>query len=176
MLTATVQSLVLLLDNARLLAQLRDELTLIERSHARIELSAGAEPLGLGNGLAEALHRVLAVHPAVHLDAADIRADPEVEQVAYFVVTAAVGNAIMHAGPGATVTVRVTGAGAPSPDGAPESLEIEVQDNGAGGADPSGHGLILMADQVSNINGTLTVDSPPRTGTTIRAVLPRHGA
>lgn len=233
LLTATVQSLVLVLDNARLLAQLRDELTLIKRSQARIEaavaaerrqvqhrsgagplsaaeaarqhidtaitaltragqpvpgslaaarttvahatadirrLSAGAEPIGLGNGLAEALHRVLAVHPAVTLDVADLRADPEVEQVAYFVVTAAVANAIMHAGPGATVTVRVAGTS----ETPPGSLEIAVEDNGAGGANPSGHGLTLMNEQVSAIGGTLSIDSPGGTGTTIRAVLPRH--
>ena len=232
LLTATVQSLVLLLDNARLLAQLRDELTLIERSHARIEeavaaerrqirhrsgagplsaaeaagqhidtaiaaltatgepvpgsltaarttvahatadirrLSAGAEPLGLGNGLAEALQRVLAVHPAVTLDVSDVRADPEVEQVAYFVVTAAVGNAIMHAGPGVSVTVRVTAVGEASTG----SLEIEVRDNGIGGANPSGHGLTLMKDQVSTVGGTLTVDSPAGTGTTVSALIPR---
>jgi len=56
-------------------------------------LSSGAEPVGLGNGLAEAIPRVLEVHPAIRVDVADLRADPEVERVAYFVVTAAVGNA-----------------------------------------------------------------------------------
>ena len=178
LLTATVQSLVLVLGNARLLAQLRDELALIEQSYARIEeavaaerkaiqhrsgagplhlaetarqhldsavtaltasgqpvpdsliaarttvahatadirrLSSGAEPLGLSNGLAEALPRVLAVHPTVHAEVADIRADPEVEPVAYFVVTAAVGNAIMHAGPASTVIVTVTGVSGGTP-------------------------------------------------------------
>jgi signal transduction histidine kinase len=234
LLTATVQSLVLVLDNARMLAQLRDELTLIRQSHARIEeavaaerrqiqhrsgagplhlaeaarqhldsalaalaaarqpapdsliaarttvvhatadirrLSSGAEPLGLGNGLAEALPRALAVHPAVHAEVADIRADPEVEQVAYFVVTAAVGNAIMHAGPTATVTVEVTGL--TTAETPPGYLKIEVRDNGAGGADPSGHGLALMAQQVHDVGGTLDITSLAASGTTIRAVLPR---
>jgi signal transduction histidine kinase len=235
LLNATVQSLVLVLDNARLLAQLRDELTLIEQSHARIEkavaaerrqiqhrsgagpltlaetacqhldsavaalravgqpvpaslaaarttvahatadirrLSSGAEPLGLGNGLAEALPRVLAVHSTVHAEVAGLRADPEVEQVAYFVVTAAVGNAIMHAGPETTVTVTITGAGGAPTEVVPEFLCIEVRDDGVGGADPSGHGLTLMAEQVRAIGGSLDVDSPVNAGTTIRAVLP----
>ena len=236
LLTATVQSLMLILDNARMLAQLRDELALIRQSHARIEeavaaerrqiqhrsgagplsraeaarqhlnsagtaltaadepvpesliaarttvthaaadiqrLSSGAEPLGLGNGLAEALPRVLDVHPAVHVEVADIRADPEVEQVAYFIVTAAVGNAIMHAGPAVTVTVTVTSTGGEPVAEAPAFLEITVHDNGIGGADPSGHGLTLMAEQVRAIGGTLDIDSTAASGTTLRTVLPR---
>jgi signal transduction histidine kinase len=236
LLTATVQSLVLVFDNARLLTQLRDELTLIEQSHARIEeavaaerrqiqhrsgagpltlaeaarqhldsavatltmagqpvpdsliaarttvthatadirrLSSGAQPLGLANGLAEALPRALAVHPTVHVEVADLRADIKVEQVAYFVVTAAVGNAIMHAGPQATVTVTITGVGRISTETAPEFLQIEVRDNGVGGANPSGHGLTLMAEQVRSVGGTLDIDSPATAGTTIHAVLPR---
>ena len=184
LLTATAQSLVLVLDNARLLAQLRDELSLVEQSRSRVDaavaaerrqirhrtgagpltladaarghldsavaaltaaaqpipdalaaaratithaaddirlLSSGAEPLGLGNGLAEAIPRVLEVHPAVRADVTDLRADPEVEQVAYFVVTAAVGNAIKYAGPDATVSVTI--AIAASPRGEPAADE-----------------------------------------------------
>jgi len=239
LLTATVHSLVLILDNARMLAQLRDEMVLIRQSHARIEeavaaerrqiqhrsgagplsraeaarrhlnsavaalaaagkpvpdsliaarttvthaaadirrLSSGAEPLGLGNGLAEALPRVLDVHPAVHVEVADIRADPEVEQVAYFVVTAAVGNAIMHAGPAVTVTVTVTSTGGTPAQATPAFLEITVRDNGVGGADPSGHGLTLIAEQVRVIGGTLDIDSAAASGTTLHAVLPRFRA
>ena len=155
LLTATAQSLVLVLDNARLVAQLRDELSLVEQSRLRVEaavaaerrqirhrtgagpltladaardhldsamaaltaaaqpvpdalvaaratithaaddirlLSSGAEPVGLGNGLAEAIPRVLEVHPAIGVDVADLRADPEVERVAYFVVTGGGGE------------------------------------------------------------------------------------
>jgi hypothetical protein len=247
LLTATAQSLVLVLDNARLVAQLRDELSLAEQSRSRVDaavaaerrqirhrtgagpltladaarghldsavaaltaaaqpipdvlaaaratithaaddirrLSSGAEPLALGNGLAEAIPRVLAVHPTVRADVTDLRADPEVEQVAYFVVTAAVGNAIKHAGPDAAVSVTITSVGGPrgqptaeddrSPGPAAETLAVEVRDNGRGGADPSGHGLTLMAERVSSIGGNLHITSPAGIGTTVRAILPRR--
>jgi len=247
LLTATAQSLVLVLDNARLLAQLRDELSLVEQSRSRVEaavaaerrqirhrtgagpltlieaasghldsavaaltvaaqpipdaltaaratitraaddirlLSSGAEPLGLGNGLADAIRRVLEVHPTVRADVIDLRADPEVEQVAYFVVTAAVGNAIKYAGPYAAVSVTITSAdsprGEPTADEdrrqgpAAEFLAVEIRDNGPGGANSSGHGLTLMAERVSSIGGDLHIASPVGKGTTVRAILPRR--
>ena len=247
LLTATAQSLVLVLDNARLVAQLRDELSLVEQSRSRVEaavaaerrqirhrtgagpltltesarghldsavavlaaegqpvpdaliaaratithaaddirlLSSGDEPLGLGNGLAEAIPRVLAVHPRVRADVTSMRADPEVEQVAYFVVTAAVGNAIKYAGPEAEISVTVAGASGPpdvpaagdQPQPGPASglLVIEVRDDGPGGADASGHGLTLMAERVHSVGGDLRVTSPAGIGTTVRAVLPRY--
>jgi hypothetical protein len=247
LLTATAQSLVLVLDNARLVAQLRDEISLVERSRSRVDaavtaerrqiqhrtgagpltiaeaalahldsaiaaltaaaqpipdalaaaratithaaddirrLSSGAQPLGLGNGLADAIPRVLAVHPTVRANVTDLRADPKVEQVAYFVVTAAVGNAIKYAGPDAVVRVTVTSADGPRGElpaaddrrGRPaaEFLTVEVRDNGLGGANLSGHGLTLMAQRVASIGGDLHITSPGGIGTTIRAILPRH--
>jgi hypothetical protein len=247
LLTATAHSLILVLDNARLLAQLRDELSLVQQSRSRIDaavtaerrqirhrtgtgpltladaarghldnavvaltaaaqpipdalaaaratithaaddirrLSSGAEPLGLGNGLAEAIPRVLAVHPAVRADVTDLRADPEVEQVAYFVVTAAVGNAIKHAGPDAAISVTITVAGRPqgqqtadddrSQGSATQVMAVEIRDNGCGGANISGHGLTLMAERVSSIGGELHITSPADAGTTVRAILPRR--
>ena len=43
LLTATAQSLVLVLDNARLVAQLRDELSLVEQSRSRVDAAVAAE-------------------------------------------------------------------------------------------------------------------------------------
>ena len=43
LLTATAQSLVLVLDNARLLAQLLDELSLVEQSRSRVDAAVAAE-------------------------------------------------------------------------------------------------------------------------------------
>src|SRR4029077_12453162 len=101
-------------------------------------LSSGAEPLRPRNALAEAIPRVLAVHPTVRADVTDLRADPEVEQVAYFVVTAAVGNAIKHAGPDAAISVTITVAGRPqgqqtadddrSQGSATEVMAVEIRD------------------------------------------------
>jgi signal transduction histidine kinase len=243
LLTATAQSLVLVLDNARLVAQLRDELSLVEQSRVRVEaavaaerrqirhrtgagpltltdaarrhldsamaaltaaaqpvpdalvaaratmthaaddirlLSSGAEPVGLGNGLAEAIPRALEVHPAIQVDVADLRADPEVERVAYFIVTAAVGNAIKYAGPDAAISVTITGADSPAGEPAAEGdrgpgfLAVKVRDDGLGGADPAGHGLTLMAERVASVGGDLRITSPDGEGTTIRATLPRR--
>ena len=247
LLTATAQSLVLVLDNARLVAQLRDELSLVEQSRSRVNaavaaerrqirhrtgagpltlveaacghldsavatlttaaqpipdaltaaratitrgaddirlLSSGAEPLGLGNGLADAIRRVLEVHQTVRADVTDLRADPEVEQVAYFVVTAAVGNAIKYAGSDVPVTVTIASAASPRGEQAAdedrrhgpaaEFLAVEIHDNGPGGANPSGHGLTLTAQRVSSVGGDLHITSPVGKGTTVRAVLPRR--
>jgi signal transduction histidine kinase len=71
------------------------------------------------------------------------------------------------------VTVTVTGVSRTPTPATAEFLAIEVHDNGTGGANPSGHGLTLMAQQVHAIGGTLDIDSPAAIGTTIRAVLPR---
>jgi signal transduction histidine kinase len=244
LLTATAQALVLVLDNARLLSQMRDEVALAQQSRDRVDaaidaerrqirhrthagtvaladaardhlenaaaalshsgqpapgelsaaraaivqatadlllLSSGAEPLGLGNGLADAIPRALSVHPSVSAQVTGARADPEVEQVAYFVVTAAVGNAIRHAGPDATISVTVAAterrpaAQADDQPGAPGGfLVIDIRDNGRGGADPGGHGLTLMAARTAIAGGDLHIASPVGQGTTIRAIFPRR--
>ena len=128
---ATAQSLVLVLDNARLVAQLRDELSLVEQS-----------------------------------------------RVAYFVVTAAVGNAIKYAGPDAVISVTIASSGGPegepAGDGDAGFLAVEVRDDGPGGADPDGHGLTLMAERVASVGGDLRITSPAGEGTAIRAILPRR--
>jgi signal transduction histidine kinase len=49
---------------------------------------------------------------------------------------------------------------------------VEVRDDGIGGADPAGHGLVGMADRVSALGGTLSVQSPAGEGTVVTATLP----
>jgi signal transduction histidine kinase len=51
-------------------------------------------------------------------------------------------------------------------------LRIEVRDNGAGGADPDGHGLVGMRDRVTTLGGRLEVESPAGCGTLVTATLP----
>ncbi|WP_232110078.1 sensor histidine kinase [Streptomyces buecherae] len=51
-------------------------------------------------------------------------------------------------------------------------LRARVTDDGAGGADPTGSGLLGLARRVAAIDGTLRVDSPPGGPTTITAELP----
>jgi signal transduction histidine kinase len=50
---------------------------------------------------------------------------------------------------------------------------VEIEDDGAGGADPRGTGLRGLADRVETLGGTLTVDSPPGRGTRLVAVIPQ---
>ena len=50
---------------------------------------------------------------------------------------------------------------------------VEVVDDGVGGADPTrGSGLSGLSDRVASLNGKLVIDSPPGTGTRIRAEIP----
>jgi signal transduction histidine kinase len=52
-------------------------------------------------------------------------------------------------------------------------VELEVRDDGKGGADPArGSGLRGMADRVAALGGTFEVVSPPGGGTALRAVIP----
>jgi signal transduction histidine kinase len=53
------------------------------------------------------------------------------------------------------------------------ALELEIRDDGAGGADPRhGTGLTGLADRLESIGGTITITSPPGIGTTIAVQLP----
>ncbi len=54
-------------------------------------------------------------------------------------------------------------------------LAVEVRDDGAGGADPEGHGLVGVADRVAALGGTPRIDSPRGGGTVLAARLPLPG-
>jgi signal transduction histidine kinase len=60
------------------------------------------------------------------------------------------------------VAVRVSAAG----------LELEIADDGIGGADPAGSGLANITDRVSALNGSTIIDSPPGNGTRIVVSIP----
>ncbi len=51
-------------------------------------------------------------------------------------------------------------------------MVVEVADDGCGGADPHGSGLSGLRDRVQALDGSLHVDSDPRTGTRVRAEFP----
>ncbi|HEX5900892.1 MAG TPA: ATP-binding protein [Solirubrobacteraceae bacterium] len=88
---------------------------------------------------------------------------PVIETAAYFVVAEALTNAAKHAG-GAAATVELADHG--------DRLVVEVHDDGPGGADASGTGLMGLRHRVAALDGTLTVSSPAGGGTTVRAELP----
>lgn len=99
----------------------------------------------------------------VRVQVSSERLPAELEASAYFIVAEALTNVIKHAhAASAEVTASVE-------DGV---LQVEVRDDGVGGADPSGHGLVGMADRVSALGGQLRVDSPEDGGTLVSATLP----
>ncbi|MCG3752065.1 sensor histidine kinase [Amycolatopsis sp. Poz14] len=92
------------------------------------------------------------------------RVAPNVESVAYFVISEALTNATKHANAmRAEVTVRRIG----------EVLRVRVTDNGLGGADAAtGTGLTGLAKRVGSLDGTFHVSSPVGGPTTVTAELP----
>ena len=134
-----------------------------ELARVRTELSglvAGIDPLRgrtLGEALLSLQDRVAEVDVSPALDAA-----PGPAQAAWWVAAEAVANALKHA-PGAHVVVRARREEL--------ALMVEVSDDGPGGADRGGRGLLGIADRAAVAGGRLDVRSDAG-GTTIRAVLP----
>jgi signal transduction histidine kinase len=91
------------------------------------------------------------------------RLPPEIEASAYFVVAEALTNVVKHSG---ATSARVAASVAD------DKLRLEVADDGKGGADAEGHGLLGLGDRVEALGGRLTVESPPGGGTFVRAELP----
>jgi signal transduction histidine kinase len=87
-----------------------------------------------------------------------------VESAAYFTVCEALTNVAKYASAShAWVTVERRNS----------HLELEVGDDGVGGADPAaGSGLEGLFDRIAAVDGTLEITSPPHAGTVLRAHLP----
>jgi signal transduction histidine kinase len=135
------------------------------------DLARGIHPTVLTErGLAAALDDLAArsVVPVTVREAPADRLPSAVEATAYFVVAECLANVAKYAqARSAWVRVRENGA----------RLDVEVGDDGAGGADPrNGSGLRGLTDRVGALDGQLTVHSPPGQGTVVRAVVPLAGA
>src|SRR5262249_50849599 len=92
------------------------------------------------------------------------RYDPTLEATVYYVAAESITNAVKHAQP-TTVTLRGGRGDA--------AIELEVRDDGVGGAGPSGGtGMIGLKDRVESLGGTISFTSPAGVGTTIRVRLP----
>jgi signal transduction histidine kinase len=134
------------------------------------ELARGIHPAVLTERGLEPALRALADRAPVPVElsyAPTDRLPGPVEAAAYYVVSEALTNVAKYAH-ASVVRVRVDRS-----DGA---ALIEVADDGAGGADPSGgSGLRGLADRVEALGGRLTVESPVGEGTTLRAALPISG-
>jgi signal transduction histidine kinase len=96
----------------------------------------------------------------------ELKAKPgaAVEAAAYYVVAEALTNVAKYANAtAARVELRAR-------DGV---LDVDVSDDGVGGADPrGGSGLSGLTDRVEALGGRLAVDSPLGRGTRIHAELP----
>jgi PAS domain S-box-containing protein len=130
------------------------------------ELSRGIHPAILSEGGLVPALKTLARRSAVpvQLDLAIADRLPEhVEIGAYYVVSEALTNATKHAR-ASKVEVH-----ARELDGV---LELKIDDDGVGGADPSrGSGLTGLADRVEALGGTIWIASPPGEGTLLRVEL-----
>jgi signal transduction histidine kinase/PAS domain-containing protein len=102
----------------------------------------------------------------VEVDVPSQRFPAEIEASAYFIISEALTNVVKHAG------ARHAEVTAYAQD---ETLSVEVRDNGSGGADPDGHGLVGIRDRVTALGGRVRVESPPGGGTLVAATLPLSG-
>ena len=129
------------------------------------ELSQGILPTVLTRGGLRAAVEALASRTPVPIDVSVPvdRLPAVVEATAYFVVAEALTNIAKHArATRATVLARID-------DGV---LELEVSDDGIGGARPDGSGLVGLADRLAALDGHLRVESPDHGGTLIAAEIP----
>jgi GAF domain-containing protein len=150
---------------ARELSGLADDLVAV--TDELREISQGIHPAILSEaGLDDALES-LARRSAIRVDLEagfGGRYDPAVEATIYYVVAESITNAVKHA-QASVVTVRGRRRGG--------SLELEIADDGVGGADPArGTGLIGLKDRVDTLSGTISFASPAGGGTSIRVTLP----
>jgi signal transduction histidine kinase len=131
------------------------------------EISHGIHPAILSQGGLEFALRALGRRSALTVEF-DMRAkhrlpDP-VEVAAYYVVSEALTNVTKHA-QASVVHVAL--------DVRETTLQLEIRDDGIGGADPThGSGLLGLRDRVEALGGTLHVTSPAGSGTTLLIELP----
>ena len=103
----------------------------------------------------------------VHADIPNERLPAEIEASAYFIIAEALTNVVKHAEATRTdVRARVEN----------ETLLVEVRDNGVGGADPAGHGLVGLADRATALGGRFQVERLASGGTLVAATLPLTAA
>ena len=136
------------------LAELRE---LVRGVHPAVLTDRGLDAALSALAAGSAVPVSLDVHPGGRLQR-------ELEAAAYFVVAESLANVGKHA-EAEHVWVRVARRG--------ETLEVEVRDNGRGGADRgAGSGVAGLARRVEAIDGTFEVVSRAGDGTIVRAEIP----
>ena len=150
-------------DGALLLAEALDQ---AERATEELrELSHGVLPAILARGGLLAGIEALASRTPVPVDirVSTGRLPPTIEATGYFVVAEALTNVAKHSRASrAEVTAGVDN----------RTLRVRVSDDGVGGAQPEGSGLVGLADRLAALDGRLWVESPEWGGTRIAADIP----
>ena len=126
-----------------------------------LDLVAGVPPADLGQGRLVGAARDLAARSSVPVRVVTHgrpTADAAVESALFYVCSEALANAAKHAR-ATTVAVGIRELGS--------VLEVAIQDDGVGGADPRGSGLQGLADRLAVLGGRLDVRSVPGAGTTV---------
>jgi len=150
---------------AELLDEAMEELN--EATRELRELARGIHPAVLSDRGLEAALNGLADRSPVPVEVLETppeRLPAPVESATYFVIAEALTNVARYAR-AAGATVRVSRANG--------RVEVEVRDDGVGGADPAeGTGLRGLEDRVAALDGRLLVTSPDGEGTTVVARIP----
>jgi signal transduction histidine kinase len=149
----------------------RGALTEMRRLVGMLRSSDGAEPLAPQPGLRDLPTLVTQVREAGLPVELEVEGEPRelpvgLELSAYRIVQEALTNALKHAGEArATVHVRY----------APDSLELEIADDGGGATEPAtggGHGLVGMRERVALYGGRFEVSRRAAGGFAVRVALP----
>lgn len=116
--------------------------------------------LGLRDAIQSLVDR-LPIQVAVNIPAG--RFPIPVEFNAYLIVSGVLSNVVKHAEATRTTVDIGTTAG---------RMSILITDNGKGGANPNGEGLMGLRLYAEQLHGTFEIDSPAGGGTTVKAMLP----
>ena len=116
-------------------------------------------------GLAAAVEDLADRAPVpVHVDIPEQRYSAVIESAAYFIAAEALTNVAKYADASKARISATVSSG---------SLILAVDDDGVGGATVRpGGGLFGLLDRVVALDGALTLESPPRAGTRLRAQIP----
>ena len=153
-------------DNGAAQALIAEAIGHVQEANEELrELAHGILPAdlargGLRGGIDAVVERL---DLAVTVDLPPERFPAEIEASAYFIVAEALTNIVKHAhAESAAVSALID-------DG---MLQLEVRDDGIGGADPSGRGLVGIKDRVTAHGGQFSVESLAGGGTVLTATLP----
>lgn len=128
----------------------------------------GVRPVALVQGGLNAAVRDMAGHFPFTVDVqVEVGRLPEpLEGALLFFCSEAVTNVAKHAGASRCRVVITT---------VEELVVAVVEDDGVGGANPSGSGLLGLTDRIETMGGRLIVTSPTEGGTRLEALIPQPG-